>query len=87
MIFVFKCTYSHFILVLMLICIFLKRFLITRAVRHRVKVSAPVLFLEFFLVHAYLNMQTSITCILGLVTCHLNQSNMAASAGQSSCFE
>ena len=54
MIFVFKCTYSHFILVLMLICIFLKRFLITRAVRHRVKVSAPVLFLEFFLVHVVL---------------------------------
>ena len=25
--------------------------LITRAVRHRVKVSAPVLFLEFFLIH------------------------------------
>ena len=25
--------------------------------------------------------------VLGLVTCHLNQSNMLASAGQSCCFE
>ena len=35
-------------------------------------------------------MQASIACVLGLVTCHLNQNNMAASAGaasQSCCFE
>ena len=48
----------------------------TRAVRHRVKVLAPFLFTS------YLNMQTSIACVLGLVICHL-----VASAGQSCCFE
>ena len=56
---------------------------VTRAVRHRVKVSAPVLFLgNFFLFTSYLNMQASIACVLGLVTCHL-----VANAGQSCCFE
>ena len=41
----------------------------------------------FFFFTSYLNMQASIACVLGLVTCHLNQSNMATSAGQSCCFE
>ena len=61
---------------------------ITRAVRHRVEVSAPVLFFwHFFLITSYLNMQASTACVLGLVTCDLNQNNMAASAGQICCFE
>ena len=47
---------------------------ITWAVRHRVKVSAPVLFLgDFFLFTSYLNMQASIACVWRLVTCHLNE--------------
>ena len=32
-------------------------------------------------------MQASTACVLGLVTCDLNQNNMAASAGQICCFE
>ena len=37
--------------------------------------------LRFFLFMLHLNMQASIACILGLVTCYLNENNMAASAG------
>ena len=62
--------------------------IITRAVRHWVKVLAPVLFFGIFSCsRRNLNMQASIACILGLVTCHLNQSNMVSSTSQSCCFE
>ena len=37
--------------------------------------------LRFFLFMSHLNMQASIAHILDLVTCYLNQNNMAASAG------